>query len=127
MILIVVSLIFKRHFLAEKYLDSIEGQNLVLSFMTLAELALWADRRSWGAERRKRFSQFLTNFTTCHSDEPLCETWASIRHKAFVAGRPVDVADAWIAATALYLDIPLVTHNRRHFDHIEGLELVSFS
>ena len=30
----VVSLIFKRHSLAEKYLDSIEGQNLVLSFMT---------------------------------------------------------------------------------------------
>ncbi len=74
----VVSLIFKRHSLSEKYLDSIEGHSVVLSFMTLGELALWADRRSWGSERRKRLSQFLTNFSVCHSDELLCETWASI-------------------------------------------------
>ena len=99
---------------------------MVVSFMTLGELALWAHRRSWGAERRKRLSQYLSNFSICHSDEQLCETWASIRHQAFTSGSPVDVADAWIAATAVYLDVPLVTHNRRHFDHIEGLRLVSF-
>jgi predicted nucleic acid-binding protein len=33
--------------------------------------------------------------------------------------------DAWIAATALVFDIPLVTHNRRHFDFIENLTLIS--
>ncbi len=48
----VVSLIFKRHSLADKYLDIIEGQNVVVSFMTLAELALWAERRSWGGEAK---------------------------------------------------------------------------
>ena len=26
----------------------------------------------------------------------------------------------------VYLDVPLVTHNQRHFDHIDGLQLVSF-
>ena len=99
---------------------------MVLSFMTLGELELWTQRRSWGAVRRKRLGKFLENFSIRHSDEPLCKTWASIRHQAFLAGSPVDVADAWIAATAVYLDVPLVTHNRRHFDKIEGLELLSF-
>lgn len=37
----VVSLTFKRHSLSGKYLDAIEGKNVVLSFMTLAELELW--------------------------------------------------------------------------------------
>ncbi len=36
----VVSLIFKRHSLDEKHLDSVDGQKL-LSFMTLAQLTLW--------------------------------------------------------------------------------------
>jgi predicted nucleic acid-binding protein len=31
--------------------------------------------------------------------------------------------DAWIAATALYLDAPLVTNNVRHFRYVEGLRV----
>lgn len=42
-----------------------------------------------------------------------------------VAANPVDVADARIAATAVLLDARLVTHNRRHFENIEDLELVA--
>jgi len=42
-----------------------------------------------------------------------------------MAGKPVDVADAWIAATAALLDARRVTHNRRHFENIEDLELIS--
>lgn len=42
----VVSLIFKGHSLSDKYLDAIDGKNVVLSFMTLAELELWTERRS---------------------------------------------------------------------------------
>lgn len=58
----VVSLIFKRHSLADVYLDALDGKQLVVSFMTLAELSLWARRRSWGPERRERLSRFLNNF-----------------------------------------------------------------
>jgi len=121
----VVSLIFKGHSLSAKYLDAIDGKNAVLSFMTLAELELWTERHSWGASRRERLSNFLARFSIRHSDPTLCKTWASIRHQAFVAGNPVDVADAWIAATAMLLDAALVTHNRRHFENIEDLELIS--
>ena len=36
-------------------------------------------------------------------------------------GRPSDVVDPFIAATALELRLPVVTHNVRHFEIIEGL------
>ncbi len=63
----VVSLIFKRHSLSDQYVDAIEDKSVVLSFMTLGELELWVQRRSWGADRRKRFARFLANFSVCHS------------------------------------------------------------
>jgi predicted nucleic acid-binding protein len=35
------------------------------------------------------------------------------------------VGDAWIAATALEVGAPLVTHNRRHFEEVAGLVVIS--
>jgi predicted nucleic acid-binding protein len=45
----------------------------------------------------------------------------SARHN----GRPISAADAWIAATALHLGAPLVTHNRSHFIGVDGLNVIS--
>ena len=80
---------------------------------------------SRGDARRERLSKFLARFSIRHSDPTLCKTWASTRHQAFLAGNPVDVADAWVTATAVHLDAPLVSHNRRPFENIEGLVLIS--
>jgi predicted nucleic acid-binding protein len=33
--------------------------------------------------------------------------------------------DAWIAATALYLNAPLVTHNAAHFRDVPGLHVIT--
>jgi predicted nucleic acid-binding protein len=33
-------------------------------------------------------------------------------------------ADAWIAATALIRDIPLITHNGRHYEGVDGLTVI---
>jgi predicted nucleic acid-binding protein len=37
----------------------------------------------------------------------------------------VQPADAWIAATALLHDLPLITHNRWDFEDIRGLNVIS--
>jgi predicted nucleic acid-binding protein len=46
-------------------------------------------------------------------------------HSARKRGRPVAPADAWIAATALILDVPLITPNGAHYTGIDGLRVIS--
>jgi len=40
-------------------------------------------------------------------------------------GRRIECANAWIAATALRHDVPLVTHNAGHYQGVPGLKLIS--
>ena len=44
---------------------------------------------------------------------------------AQAVGRRIECADAWIAATALLYDAPLVTHNRAYYLGVPGIILVS--
>ena len=67
----------------------------------------------------------LGNFVVYPYNRQMCRKWAEVSDEARRRGRPVGVADAWIAATALLHGMPLVTHNREHFSGIEGLKVIS--
>ena len=41
-------------------------------------------------------------------------------------GRPIGALDPFIAATALVLGCPVVTHNTRHFETIDGLQVIDW-
>ncbi|MGH3090332.1 MAG: type II toxin-antitoxin system VapC family toxin [Rubrobacteraceae bacterium] len=121
----VVSYLFRRDSRAELYRPRLDGNLLVISFMTVAELDRWALERDWGEPRRRRMEEHLGNFVVYPYNPQMCREWAKVSDEARRKGRPVGVADAWIAATALLHEMPLVTHNREHFSDIEGLEVIS--
>lgn len=121
----VVSYLFRRDSRAELYRPHLDGELLVVSFMTIAELDRWALERDWGEVRRRRMQEYLGKFVVYPYDRVMCHKWAEVSDKAHRKGRPVGVADAWIAATALLHDTPLVTHNREHFSEIEDLRVMS--
>ena len=58
-------------------------------------------------------------------DPDLCERWAHVTVMARRLGRPIQHADAWIAATALLHNVPLITHNRDDYAGVPGLVVVS--
>ncbi len=121
----VVSYLFRRDSRAELYRAHLDGELLVVSFMTVAELDRWALERDWGASRRRSMEEHLGNFVVYPYGRAICQKWAEVSDGARRRGSPVGVADAWIAATALLHEMPLVTHNREHFSSIEGLKVVS--
>ena len=93
--------------------------------MTLAELRAGAAKASWGVRRTELLERYLSQFEVLHSSDELCAAWAELRAKLEADGRRIEFADAWIAATARRLERPLVTHNRRHFDDIPNLVVIS--
>ena len=57
----------------------------------------------------------------------LCTRWAEVTVGAQANGYRIECADAWIAATALLHDLPLVTHNRGDYRGVAGLSIISHS
>ncbi|MGB7084247.1 MAG: type II toxin-antitoxin system VapC family toxin [Phormidesmis sp.] len=120
----IASFIFKGSNYAEPYLPLLIAQELALSFMTVAELFQWAIIRQWGDRRLAKLEQYLANYLIIPVDQPLCRKWAKVRSDCQNAGRPISPQDAWIAATALRYDLPLVTHNSKDFLEIPDLRLL---
>jgi hypothetical protein len=59
----VVSLTFKRDTRAKLYRPHLDGRQLTVSFMTIAELQRWALNRRWGERRRADLDRYLREFT----------------------------------------------------------------
>lgn len=116
----VISYAYKKDSRSVLYEPHLKGNSFVISFMTLAELNHWTLGNNWGEKRKSEFSEFLKNYLVIYPDEKACEIWAQITINARKKGTPIETADAWIAAVALMFDIPLVTHNRKHFENIRG-------
>jgi tRNA(fMet)-specific endonuclease VapC len=93
--------------------------------MTIAELERWALARDWGPARISALDHYLQRFVVSPFDRALCSRWAAAMDGARRRGRPIQAADAWIAATALHLGVPLVTHNPTDYDGVVGLTVLS--
>jgi predicted nucleic acid-binding protein len=120
-----VSILFKpTHPLYQSCLAATTGQYLLISFMTQAELALWPRLNNRGAARVELLKKHIGLFTTLYPDGVTCERWADVVSESRSAGRPMGVADAWIAACARQWGVPLVTANFRDFGHLSGIVLV---
>jgi predicted nucleic acid-binding protein len=124
----VASFIFKWHpEFALRYVEIVRGSELIVSFMTLAEMRQGALDANWGPRRCAVLETYLADFSVLHSDSLLCSTWAAIRNESMQKGRPISSADAWIAATALVLSVPLVTNNPKDYLHLDKLQIVSLA
>lgn len=121
----VVSFLFKDHPLSRLYDNDLAGNTLILSFMMIAELDRWAIQSNWGESRRNWLRQYLEPFVVLPYHRALCTKWAEVTSLAQQRGFRIECADAWIAATALLYELPLVTHNGGDYRGVTGLKLIS--
>jgi predicted nucleic acid-binding protein len=121
----VVSILFKpAHTLHASCVRVASGNQLVISFMTRAELLLWPRQNLWGSKRSAELLKHMELHTTVFADEGTCIHWADIVALSRLAGRPITTADAWIAAMARQWDLPLVTVDHQDFEHVQGITVV---
>ena len=111
----------------DRYDADARGKTLCLSFMSVAELKRWSLSRGWGAAKRRLLEEQIARFVVLPYDDPMADAWARITHTRAGAGRPIECADGWIAATAVRHNVPLFTHNAKHYAGIAGLTVISYS
>jgi predicted nucleic acid-binding protein len=121
----VVSFLFKNHPAGARYDADLQGRTLLISFMTLAELDRWAIQSKWSNARRDWLRLYLDRFVIMPYDRALCMKWAEVTVAGRASGYRIECADAWIAATALLYNIPLVTHNGSDYRGVPGISIIS--
>jgi hypothetical protein len=121
----VASALFKRKPLP--VLTRLAGLNLVISFVTRAEMKKWATVRSWAAHNVAVLDTWLNGMPTIHSSDAICETWATLSADGHQRGRHRPQNDTWIAAAALVYQLPLATLNLKDYEDIQlrhGLQII---
>lgn len=121
----IVSFIFKGDSRINDYKPYLKGNGFAISFMTVAELFQWAMVRKWGNRRIKKMEAEIKKYLVLPFDLEVCRLWGEVRSECQSVGRPISAQDAWIAATALQHDLPLVTHNPSDFEPVNELEIIT--
>jgi|SRR5947209_16038954 len=115
------------HPLLTRYRPHFRGLDLVLSFVTVAELRFGAYSDGWGQERIAALEdRFRRVSGIAMPDNDLVEQQARLRTACKRAGHAlhdkIHEADRWIAATAIRYGLPLVSDDAI-FVGVPGLSL----
>ena len=120
----IISYQFNEHSFARLYEKYFFGTTVCISFMTEAELLRGAYKGKWGPKRLENLRRFIERCQILHSDSKITDLWAKIKE---MPGKNVSDGDAWVAATALACNLPLVSHNAKDFCFIPDLNLLTES
>lgn len=102
--------------LVDLYRPILAGRRFLISFQTLAEIRYGLQRRQWGEERLRRAEAHIGRAEVVWPGPALLVTFVALRVACEQAGHALGQAqhdtDRWIAATAVHLGLPLVSHDR---------------
>jgi tRNA(fMet)-specific endonuclease VapC len=121
----VVSYLFNNDTRAALYRPHLDDAVIGISFTTVAGMWFGAERTTWDNFRRRRSGTSLQNDAVIESTPQICRIRAEITAACERQGRRILPPDAWTAACALRYGIPLVTHNRKDFEAIPDLRIIS--
>ena len=119
----VVSLVFNGDPRGHFYLSHMNGQRAVVCFQTIEEMWFGAYKAKWGARQKNQLALHLEQYEVMWPDPETADISASLRVQREMAGRRLNTADAWIAATSLRLSCPLASEDG-DFDGISQLCLI---
>ena len=106
----------------EEKLNEIDEDNCYISEVVLVELIFGAYYSEQIEDNLRQVEEFASEMKIITFDETI-HTFAQERAKLWKAGKKIEDFDLLIGCAAKAKDLTIVTHNRRHFEHIEGLQI----
>lgn len=106
-------------------LMELQPDGLGLSVISLAELYEGIYYSRDPERSRQQLEEFLSGVTMLEVDDEVCKVFGNQRGRLRRQGLMISDFDLLIAATCLRHSLKLLTNNRRHFERVEGLEIIS--
>jgi tRNA(fMet)-specific endonuclease VapC len=105
----------------------LQGRPLILAAQTVAEVRAGALLRNWGRQRVSEMEEKIDRVGVVPVGDAVCRCWAELKASCVTdghaLGEKIHDSDRWIAATAMYLGVPL-TSNDGIFDQVAGLDVL---
>jgi tRNA(fMet)-specific endonuclease VapC len=102
------------------------SKDLAISSLVLAELLYGAAISAQAKRNVAHVRNFASLVTVIDFDERAAQAYADMRKSLRAKGLQTGEMDALIASVALANDAELITHNRKHFENIEGLTITDW-
>lgn len=109
---------------AVELLESLIPAPFFISIITYAEVYEGVYYGQNPQQQEQAFGQFLQAASVVGISEEVAQVWATIRGSLRRTGLLIPPADLFIAATAVFHDLTLVTRNLKHFDRVPDLKLL---
>ena len=101
-----------------------EAGDLGISVISLAELEYGVQKSSNQEINKRALDKFLLPLEVAEFDNDTAVCYGKIRASLEKGGRPIRSLVMLIGATAVALNVPLVTNNAKEFERIQGLEIL---
>src|SRR5580658_2283684 len=109
------------------WMESTDEDRVFISVITLAELRYGLERLATGA-RRRRLEEWLGHELPLRFehrilpvDSNIAEAWGKTVSRSDAAGRPMNAMDAFLAATAEFHNLTLVTRDVSDFQVLKAV------
>ena len=106
----------------EERLNEIDEERCYITDAVVAELLFGAYYSDRTEENLRQVEAFVAEMQVIPFDQTI-NVFAQERVKLWKAGKKIEDFDLLIGCAAKAMGLTIVTHNRKHFEHIEGLEI----
>ena len=106
-------------------LDELADEGIGISIVSIAELYQGVFYSTDPQGNELRLLEFLGGYDVVQIDDDICREFARARGRLKAAGTLIGDLDVLIGCTALRHGLTLLSNNRRHFQRLEGLSIIS--
>ena len=104
----------------QKAIDDLQGIEGCIAISIITEYEIIAGAKDMIMQ--KRFEKLLSNYVSISLDHDISFLGINL-YKKYKLSHGLDMPDSLIAATAIELDLPLLTYNKKDFRYISGIRL----
>jgi len=106
-------------------IDALEKDELAASVISVAELYEGIYYSTNPTNNEKALTDFLSGISTLGIEDEVCKVFGKERGRLRQAKKTIGDFDLLIASTCLHRGLTLLTNNRKHYEMVDGLKILS--